>query len=90
MNYESALRRKKCISNIIAYASKSRNFDKKTNPQTISIIARRTRALVVFVYALHGIDSYALAPPCPDTRSMPITRFTDVLVKQGRTVHRPS
>jgi len=62
MNYESALRRKKCISNIIAYASKSRNFGKKTNPQTISIIARRTRAFVVFVYALHGIDIYALAP----------------------------
>jgi len=40
----------------------SRNFGKKTNPQTISIIARRTRAFVVFAYALHGIDSYALAP----------------------------
>lgn len=72
------------VSDIIAHASKLCNFGKKkTVSRTISIIARRTRTFVytfVFAYALLmlcTVSAAMLQHPCPDTRSMPITRFTD-------------
>lgn len=61
MNYESALRGNKYIGDIIAHASKPRNFGKKTNSQTISIIARWTRAFVALVYALSVLCAVSAA-----------------------------
>lgn len=51
-NYEPALGGNKYFSDIIAHAGKLCDFGKKTVSQTISIIARRTRAFVVLMYAL--------------------------------------
>lgn len=63
MNYgvDVEIRGNKYISGIIAHASRPRNFAKKTDPQTISIIARWTRAFVVFVYALSTLCALSAA-----------------------------